>query len=88
MTIHRTTQHREIRRWAEARRARPGFVRGAGARLGLDLPDTGPHPGLKAVDWDRWFAVFDEGHLAFVYDDARPMFYDFVEVGPETKGAS
>ena len=69
-----TTDHEEIRRWAEARGARPARVKDTGGRndpgiLRLDLPGDGPDPNLEPISWEDWFRAFDENQLAFVYQD-------------------
>jgi hypothetical protein len=69
-----TTDHEEIRRWAEAHGARPARVRGTGGRddpgiLRLDLPGDGPDPNLEPISWEDWFRAFDENRLAFLYQD-------------------
>jgi hypothetical protein len=69
-----TTDHDEIRRWAEAHGARPARVKGTGGPgdpgiLRLDLPGDGPDPNLEEISWDEWFRAFDENRLALVYED-------------------
>jgi hypothetical protein len=69
-----TTDHEVIRRWAEARGARPARVRGTGGPgdpgiLRLDFPTDGPDPKLEEISWDEWFRAFDANQLAFVYED-------------------
>jgi hypothetical protein len=69
-----TTDHEEIRRWAEARGARPARVKDTGGQgdpgiLRLDLPGDGPDPNLEPISWEEWFNAFDENKLAFVYQD-------------------
>lgn len=74
-----TTDHDEIRRWAEARGAKPARVRDTGS----DNPDKDPgiirldfsgHGGrddsaLEDITWDEWFHAFDANKLALVYQD-------------------
>ena len=69
-----TTDHEEIRRWAEAHGGRPARVKGTGGQgdpgiLRLDLPGDGPDPNLEEISWDEWFRAFEENQLAFVYED-------------------
>lgn len=76
---HTTTDHEEIRRWAEARGARPAHVRGTGdgddpGILRLYYPDSeqahsGKDEALQELSWDEFFAKFDENKLAFLYQD-------------------
>jgi hypothetical protein len=73
-----TTDHDVIRTWAEARGARPAHVEGTGdgndsdaGVLRLEFPDApgGDSPDLGPVDWDAFFATFDDRGLAFVYQE-------------------
>jgi hypothetical protein len=73
-----TTDHDEIRRWAEERGAQPSRVArrgsdGAGRDAGiirLDLPGYTGAGALEPITWDEWFRAFDENGLAFIYQDA------------------
>jgi hypothetical protein len=76
-----TTDHDEIRRWAEERGARPSCVRGTGGGgdtglLRLDFPGYSGGKSLQEIDWDDFFEKFDEQNLALVYQnqtkDGRP----------------
>jgi hypothetical protein len=68
-----TTDHAAIRRWAEARGARPAAVRDAdqAARpIHLVFPDGPAAPtGLEAITWDEWFAQFDAHDLALLVEE-------------------
>jgi hypothetical protein len=68
-----TTDHEEIREWAEARGGVPACVRGTGSKQ-----DTGmiriefsaeSKPKLQQIAWEDWFEKFDENKLALVYQD-------------------
>jgi hypothetical protein len=68
-----TSDHDEIRRWAEERGGKPARVKGTGddndpGLLRIDFPD-GPDPNLEPISWDEWFRKFDEKQLAFLYED-------------------
>ena len=69
-----TTDHDEIRKWAEPRGARPATVKGtadgdeAGV-LRLDFPGYSGEDRLEPISWDEWFKKFDEKNLAFLYQD-------------------
>lgn len=63
-----TTNHAEIRNWAEQRGGVPTTVRGRTGTLRIDFPD-GPGSSLEPISWDRWFARFDENRLAFLYQE-------------------
>ena len=71
-----TTDHEEIRRWAEERGAQPACVRGTGdegdiGMLRLEFPGApGAHDeSLQPISWDDWFRKFDERGLALLYQD-------------------
>lgn len=74
-----TTDHDEIRKWAEARGGRPAAVRSTQGRDGigiirLEFPDA-PHAkdqNLEEISWDEFFEKFDEAKLALLYEDERP----------------
>jgi hypothetical protein len=68
-----TTDHEVIRRWAEARRARPATVPGTehGGRPGVlqfDFPGYGGER-LESIDWEDWFRSFDQRKLRFIYQE-------------------
>ncbi|WP_433272175.1 Rho termination factor N-terminal domain-containing protein [Actinosynnema sp. CS-041913] len=70
-----TTSHDVIRQWAEQRDARPATVEGTehDGHLGVlrfDFPGYGGDE-LQRVDWDEWFATFDERRLNFIYQEQR-----------------
>ena len=68
-----TTDHDEIRAWAEVRHGKPAAVRGSatgedGSRLRIDFAD-GAQGSLERISWEEFFEAFDEGNLAFLYQD-------------------
>lgn len=69
-----TTDHNEIRKWAEDRGAKPSTVSRTGREndpgiLRLNFPGYGGEDSLKEVSWDEWFRKFDEQELALLYQD-------------------
>jgi hypothetical protein len=69
-----TTNHDEIRRWAEARGAKPACVKGTGGgddpgMIRLDFPGYSGSDSLQHISWDEWFDAFDQNGLALVYQD-------------------
>jgi hypothetical protein len=90
-----TTDHEEIRRWAEARDARPACVRGTGrggdtGMIRLDFPGYTGSDKLQEISWDEWFRSFDDNNLALVYQErtAEGEESNFNKlVGRETAGA-
>ncbi len=66
-----TTDHEEIRRWAEEREGRPASVRGTGSGddvglLRIDFPGGAGEDKLEPISWEEFFEKFDEKKLAFV----------------------
>ncbi len=71
-----TTDHEEIRRWAEARDGTPATVRGTGDEsdpgiLRIDFPGGAGEDALEHVDWDEWFAKFDSQRLAAILQERK-----------------
>ncbi len=71
-----TTDHDEIRRWAEDREGVPASVRGTGTAgapgvLRIDFPGGAGEDDLEHISWDKWFAKFDDNELAFVYQEQK-----------------
>src|SRR4051812_50079473 len=70
-----TTDHDEIRRWAEERGGKPATVEDterSGEKAGLlriDFPSGAGNPPLKPITWEAFFKKFDEADLAMVYQD-------------------
>ena len=72
-----TTDHDEIRRWAEARDGRPATVTGTESSgedagiLRIDFPGGAGEESLEPISWDEWFQKFEENRLAFLYQDEK-----------------
>jgi hypothetical protein len=71
-----TTDHDEIRRWAEERGGRPAAVRGTGSEhdpgiLRIMFPGRpeSEDEDLEEISWDEWFRAFDENGLKFIYQE-------------------
>ncbi len=69
-----TTDHDEIRRWAEERGGTPAHVRRTGSDedvgiLRIDFPGYTDGDTLEEISWDDWFEKFDERGLALVYQE-------------------
>ena len=69
-----TTDHDEIRRWAEERGAKPSCVRGTGGKgdtgmIRLDFPGYSGGDSLEEIEWENWFQKFDEQGLALLYQE-------------------
>jgi hypothetical protein len=71
-----TTNHDEIRKWAEERGGKPVRVRGTGDKedggvLRIDFPGAAGEERLEPLSWDQWFKEFDARNLAFVHQDRK-----------------
>lgn len=71
-----TTNHEVIRRWAEARDAKPATVYGSeyDGRPGVlrfDFPGFQDDGRLRRISWDEWFETFDARKLNFIYQETR-----------------
>jgi hypothetical protein len=69
-----TTDHEEIRRWAEERGAHPACVKGTGDKgdvgmLRLDFPGYSGKQSLQPIGWDEFFEKFDERGLALLFQE-------------------
>jgi ferritin-like metal-binding protein YciE len=69
-----TTDHEEIRRWAEERGGKPACVKGTGGKgdtgmIRLDFPGYSGSESLQEIGWDEFFEKFDENNLALVYQE-------------------
>ena len=64
-----TTDHDEIRRWAEARYGHPARVKGQGEGGILRIDFGDPEDNLEEIDWNTFFEIFDENDLAFLYQE-------------------
>jgi hypothetical protein len=81
-----TTDHDEIRKWAEKRGGRPAAVaqthsEGEGGLLRIDFGDK--EKELDEISWDEFFKTFEERKLAFLYqektkDGGESRFFKFV----------
>jgi hypothetical protein len=83
-----TTDHEEIRRWAEKRGGHPATVKGTGKgdKPGILRLDFEPkmEEGLEKISWDEFFAKFDREKLALLYQDktadgSESRFHKFVD---------
>ena len=69
-----TTDHETIRQWAEERDGIPASVIGTGTGdepgvLRIDFPDSGEDEQLEPIEWDDFFAKFDDSGLQFLYQE-------------------
>jgi hypothetical protein len=70
-----TRSHEVIQHWADERDATPATVEGTehGGEPGVLRFEFGGRSDsrLKRIDWDQWFAPFDERDLVFVFQEHR-----------------
>jgi hypothetical protein len=69
-----TTDHDEIRRWAESRGGKPATVKrtekgGEPGILRIDFPGYSGEGSLEEISWDDFFEKFEQEQLAFVYQE-------------------
>lgn len=80
-----TTDHVEIRHWAQTHNAvpvevLPDHVDSEPATLRLVLAAQGNRPGLTEISWDEFFVKFDELGLTFVYDNDATGYNEILQV--------
>ena len=71
-----TTDHDEIRKWAEARGGRPAAVRSTQPKdttgiIRIEFPGApnAKDDNLEEISWDEFFEKFDESNLALLYQE-------------------
>lgn len=75
-----TTNHDEIRNWAEERGGKPACVEGTEDLLRIDFPDNDGDEDLEEISWEEFFEAFEENDLAFLYQDEEDSrFNKFVQ---------
>jgi len=68
-----TTDHEEIRKWAEERGGKPATVKGTGEGeeagiLRINFPGYA-EDRLEDISWEEFFEKFEESDLAMVYQE-------------------
>ena len=68
-TAKTTTDHKTIKKWAEARDGHPAIIRHGheGGILRIDFGEQ--EENLEPISWDEFFKIFDENQLDFLYQD-------------------
>src|SRR5947209_2099263 len=71
-----TTDHDEIRKWAEARGGRPAAVRSTQSKdstgiIRIEFPraPNAKDDNLEEITWDEFFEKFDQSNLALLYQE-------------------
>jgi hypothetical protein len=69
-----STDHEEIRAWAEARGGQPACVKGTGKEgdvglLRLDFPGFSGADSLQHITWEEFFEKFDDQGLALLHQE-------------------
>lgn len=72
----RTTDHDEIREWADEHGGQPARVAGTGGdddagMIRMEFPDAeqSDDEDLEGISWDEWFEAFEGNDLALVYQE-------------------
>ena len=68
----KTTDHEQIRQWAESRDGYPASVEGTSSKdeeAGLLRIGFRDQESLDEISWDAFFDKFEEENLAFLYQD-------------------
>ncbi len=74
MTVYETISHEQIRMWCEANGYWSACLPGKPDRIRIGgSPFTEPEQ-LDLLDWNDWFAAFDQRKLKFVYDPSNAWF--------------
>lgn len=81
-----TTDHDEIRKWAEERGGCAAIVadtedngkEGGILRIDFDDPGGDDDPGLRQIEWDEFFEIFEKNDLAFLRSEGESRFNKFV----------
>lgn len=83
-----TSDHETIKKWVEERDGKPALVKGTGdsgkgdGLLRINFPG-GAEDSLENISWDKFFSIFDENNLEFLYqektkDGSESRFFKFV----------
>ncbi len=80
-----TTDHLEIRHWAQKHNVvpvevLPDHVDSEPATLRLVLLAQAKRSGLQEISWDEFFIKFDELGLTFVYDNDSTGYNEILQV--------
>jgi len=84
-TTKKTTDHSEIRRWAESQGAQPALVKDSASHydpgvLRIRVPGSDLGPRVEPLTWDAFFQKFDEERLALVYPEDHHMAADQMHI--------
>lgn len=64
-----TTNHDVIRKWTESRGGHPARLTDTGDGGILRIDFDPPEDRLEAIDWGKFFKVFEDRKLAFLHQD-------------------
>jgi len=74
MTVYETINHEQIRMWCQANGYWPGCQPGKPDRIRIGSSPFSAPELLDLVDWEDWFATFEQRQLKFVYDPSSGWF--------------
>ncbi len=72
--VKTTDNHSTIKKWVEDRDGKPALMDGivpddgGGEMLRIDFMDGSDGP-LNQISWDKFFEIFDNTNLLFLYED-------------------
>ncbi|MCF2447412.1 hypothetical protein L0657_25890 [Dyadobacter sp. CY345] len=69
-----TRDHKKIQKWVEKRGGKPATVKGTEEKdetgiLRIDFPGYSGKDSLEEINWEDFFAKFDESNLEFLYQE-------------------
>lgn len=72
----KTHDHKEIKKWAEARNGIPAKIKGTGKDKGdgvlrIHFPNHSDSDNFEEISWDDFFEEFDDSKLDFLYQDKK-----------------
>lgn len=65
---NKTQDHNTIKNWVEERDGTPTVVEGTDDLLRIEF-ETTDNAELKEISWDKFFEIFDENNLEFLYQE-------------------
>ncbi|RST31875.1 hypothetical protein HMF7854_14280 [Sphingomonas ginkgonis] len=81
-----TTNHDEIRKWAESHGGKPARVAstakggtGGVLRINFDEPGGDDDDRLEEIGWDEWFKTFDDSDLALLHGGGESRFNKLIQ---------
>ncbi|RKD14498.1 hypothetical protein BCY91_08490 [Pelobium manganitolerans] len=75
-TSKQTSNHQQIKQWAEERNGVPTRIKGTGNStsdgvLRIHFPEHSNADDFEEISWDDFFETFDDKNLNFLYQDEK-----------------